>query len=81
MYNLNVAYFERYAAHLMAHLVVFLEEFASVVYRRTGMSHIGYDATAHHPGYRVFRSWLELTLNAVAASAGVRTQFNEPMIQ
>ena len=66
MFNQNVVYFERYAAHLMSHLVVFLEAFASIVYLRLGRSR-NPDDTARNcsPGWGTLGSWIDSTLAAV----------------
>lgn len=69
MHNLNVVYFERYAAHLMAHFVVLFEDFSAIVYRRMRMSRVlSNSAAAHHAGYRVFRFWIDSTLDAIIAA-------------
>jgi hypothetical protein len=69
MFNQNVVYFERYAAHLMSHLVVFLEAFASIVYLRLGRSR-NPDDTARNcsPGWGTLGSWIDSTLAAVESA-------------
>lgn len=67
MFNDNVAYFDRYAAHLMAHLIVFLETFASIVAQRMGLFPLPEcDARSCHDGYAALREWID---SALAANA------------
>lgn len=67
MFNPNVVYFDRYAAHLMSHLVIFLEDFSRIVYDRLTKS-LKPDDTArgYHPGWGTLNSWIDSTLAAVA---------------
>lgn len=67
MFNENVVFFDRYAAHLMSHVVIFLEDFAQVVYRRLLRSRNPEDTGRdYHPGWGTLRSWIDSTLAAVA---------------
>jgi len=65
MFNDNVAYFDRYAAHLMSHLIIFLERFASTVARRYGLFPLPErDARNCHDGFKVLRAWIDASLAA-----------------
>jgi hypothetical protein len=67
VYNENVVFFDRYAAHLMSHLLMFLEDFARVVYGRVMMSRKPPDTASNcGPGWGTLRSWIDSTLAAVA---------------
>jgi hypothetical protein len=67
MFNKNVVFFDRYAAHLMSHLLIFLEHFGRVVYDRL-LSSRKPEETAKNcsPGWGTLRSWIDSTLAAVA---------------
>ena len=63
MFNSNVVYFDKYAAHLMAHLIVFLEKFASIAARQMGMLTLpDCDARICHDGFTVFKAWIDSAL-------------------
>jgi hypothetical protein len=65
MFNQNVVYFEKYAAHLMSHLLVFLEQFASIVYARLDKFRNSDDTASNcGPGWATLKAWIDLTLNA-----------------
>ena len=65
MLNNNVAHFDRYAAHLMSHLIVFLEEFASIAAQRLDMLPLPEcDARNCHDGFTVLKAWIDLVLAA-----------------
>jgi hypothetical protein len=67
MYNKNVVYFDRYAAFLMSHVISFLEEFAAIVYKRTGIFHSPEGTVrACNIGYGVLHSWIESALTAAS---------------
>ena len=67
MFNENVVLFDRYAAHLMSYLLIFLEDFARVVYGRVMMSRKPHDTARNcGPGWGTLRSWIDSTLAAVA---------------
>lgn len=63
MLNKNVARFDRYAAHLMSHLIIFLEEFASIAAKRLEMLPLPEcDARICHDGFTVLRAWIKSAL-------------------
>jgi hypothetical protein len=67
MFNENVVFFDRYAAHLMSHLLIFLEDFAGIVYGRLLRSRNPEDTARNcAPGWGTLRSWIDSTLAAVA---------------
>lgn len=67
MFNKNVVFFDRYAAHLMSHLMVFLEDFARIVCRRLLRPPKPEDTARNcRAGWGTLRSWIDSTLAAVA---------------
>jgi hypothetical protein len=66
MFSENVVFFDRYAAHLMSHLLIFLEDFARIVYSRLLKSR-NPEQTARNcaPGWGTLKSWIDSTLAAV----------------
>jgi hypothetical protein len=68
MFNENVVCFERYAAHLMSYLLIFLEDFARIVYDRLGRCRNPEDtARSSGAGWDTLRSWIDSTLATVAS--------------
>jgi hypothetical protein len=66
MFNENVVFFDRYAAHLMSHLLVFLEHFALVVCDRLQRSWNPQAMVRNcSPGWGTLASWIDSTLAAV----------------
>jgi hypothetical protein len=66
MFNENVVFFDRYAAHLMSHLLVFLEHFALIVYDRLRRSWNPEVMVRNcSPGWGTLGSWIDSTLAAV----------------
>ena len=66
MYNENVVYFDRYAAHLTAHLIVFLEKFASIAAKRMRLGE-GPPGSIFHFGFETLMLWIESALAAAQA--------------
>jgi hypothetical protein len=58
MFNNNVVHFDRYAAYFMAHLLIWLEEFAGVAYSRLGMMESPGSANRHF-GFDVLVRWVD----------------------
>lgn len=58
MFNENVVYFERYAAIYLAHLFVFLELLAEVIYQRHELKPIGHGASCSSPGFYFVVGWM-----------------------
>jgi hypothetical protein len=68
MYNSNVVMFDRYAASLTCHLVIFLEDFSRALYRSLGKSpRFHLSPRTYHPGWGTLSAWA----NAALATLGV----------
>jgi len=75
MFNPNVVYFERYAAYFVAHLLLFLEEFSLIAYRRLKIIPSVEGANIHF-GFGTLMSWIDSTLRAIE-SVGVESNTSE----
>ena len=71
MFNQNVVFFERYAAYLMSHLLIFLKGFARIVYARLAKSRNPEDTARNcSSGWGTLRSWIDSTVAAVVSHGG-----------
>jgi hypothetical protein len=68
MFNNNVVYFERYAAHTMAHFLLFLERFAGVAYKHLAVQPF-LNGMNRHFGLGTVMLWIDSTLEASARTA------------
>lgn len=59
----NVVYFERYVAHIMSHVLVFLEQMAPIAYRRLGIEP-RLNAMNCHFGFATLMNWIDATIGA-----------------
>ena len=62
MFNENVAYFERYAAMYLSHLLVFLERLAEVLKEKYKIKPFFKDASCSSLGFGIILDWMQSLL-------------------
>jgi hypothetical protein len=70
MFNQNVVCFDRYAAHLLSHLLLFLEDFAIKAYARLGVEPM-LNGMSRHFGLGTVIGWIDSTVIAVSRATVV----------
>lgn len=68
MFNKNVVYFERYAAHFMAHLLVWLEAFAAIAYQKLRIPQ-GSPTQNVHFGFETLTKWIDSALSKLVSAS------------